>query len=81
MQGPVFDPWAGRIPWRRAWEPTPVFLLGESHGQTTLVGYSPWGYRDQTQLRDYTTTTKALITRMWAIACVYLSQVYKYHFL
>jgi len=30
-------------PWRRKWEPTPVFLPGESHGQRSLVGYSPWG--------------------------------------
>ena len=35
-----FDPWVGRIPWRRAWHPTPVFLPGESHGQRGLVGYS-----------------------------------------
>ena len=37
-----FNPWVGKIPWRRAWQPTPVFLPGESHGQRTLVGYSPW---------------------------------------
>ena len=35
------DPWAGKIPWRRAWKPTPVFLLGESFGQRSLVGYGP----------------------------------------
>ena len=35
------DPWVGKIPWRRAWQPTPVFLPGESHGQRSLVGYSP----------------------------------------
>ena len=38
-----FDPWAGKIPWRRKWQPTPVFLPGESHGQRSLMGYSPWG--------------------------------------
>ena len=32
----VFDPWVGKIPWRRAWQPTPVFLAGESHGQRNL---------------------------------------------
>ena len=32
-----------KIPWRRAWQPMPVFLPGESHGQRNLVGYSPWG--------------------------------------
>ena len=33
---------AGKIPWRRKWQPTPVFLPGESHGQRSLVGYSSW---------------------------------------
>ena len=36
-----FDPWVGKSPWRRARQPTPVFLPGESHGQRSLVGYSP----------------------------------------
>ena len=35
------NPWVGKIPWRRKWEPTPVFLPGEFHGQRTLAGYSP----------------------------------------
>ena len=38
-----FDPWVRKIPWRRAWQPTPVFLPGESHGQRSLGGCSPWG--------------------------------------
>ena len=38
---PGFDPWVGKIPWRRKWQPTPVFLPGESPGQRSLVGYSP----------------------------------------
>ena len=38
-----FDPWVGKIPWRRASQPTSVFLPGESHGQRRPVGYSPWG--------------------------------------
>ena len=40
---PRFNPWVGRIPWRRKWQPTPVFLPGKSHGQRSLAGYSPWG--------------------------------------
>ena len=36
-----FEPWVRKIPWRRAWQPTPVFLPGESHGQRSLAGYSP----------------------------------------
>ena len=38
---PRFSPWVGKIPWRREWQPTPVFLPGEAHGQRSLVGYSP----------------------------------------
>ena len=42
-----FDPWVGKIPWRRQWQLTPVFFLpGESHGQRSLVGYSPWGHKE-----------------------------------
>ena len=37
------DPWVGKIPWRRAWQPTPVFLPGKSHRQRSLAGCSPWG--------------------------------------
>ena len=39
-----FDPWVRKIPWRREWPPTPVFLPGESHGQRSLVG--PWGRKE-----------------------------------
>ena len=38
---PGFDPWVGKIPWRREWQPAPVSLPGKSHGQRSLVGYSP----------------------------------------
>jgi len=37
--------WIGRIPWRRKWQSTPVFLLGKTHGQRGLAGYSPWGHQ------------------------------------
>ena len=40
---PEFDPLVGKISWRRKWQPTPVFLPGKSHGQRSLVVYSPWG--------------------------------------
>ena len=43
---PGFDPWVGKIPWRRKWQPTPVFLPGEAHWQRSLVGYSPWGLKE-----------------------------------
>jgi hypothetical protein len=35
-----FDPWVGKIPWRREWQPTPVFLPGEFHAQRNLAGYT-----------------------------------------
>ena len=40
--------------WRRKWQPTPVLLLGKSHGRRSLVGCSPWGAKSQTQLMDFT---------------------------
>ena len=43
---PGFNPWVGKISRRRKWQPTPVFLPGESHGQRNLVGYSPLGHKE-----------------------------------
>ena len=40
------SPWVGKVPWRRKWQPTPVFLPGKFHGQRSLVGYSPWGHTE-----------------------------------
>ena len=42
----MFDPWVGKIPWRRKWQPTPVLLPGESHGRRNLMGYSPQGRKE-----------------------------------
>ena len=44
---PRFDPWVGKMPWRRKWKPIPVFLPGKYHGQRSLLGYSPWGRNKQ----------------------------------
>ena len=44
-----FDPWVGKIPWRRKWQHTPVFLARESHGN------SPWGFKEVTRVSDQTT--------------------------
>ena len=41
-----FNPRVRKIPWRRKWHPTPVFLPGKSHGQRSLVGYRPWGLKE-----------------------------------
>ena len=39
-----FNPWVGKIPWRRAWQFTPAFLPGGFQGQRSLAGYNPWGH-------------------------------------
>ena len=44
--GDRFHPWVSETPWRRKWQPTPVFLPGESHGQRSLRGYSPWSHKN-----------------------------------
>ena len=51
---PGFDPWVRKIPWQRAWQPTPVFLPGESHGQRSLAGYSPWGCKESDMPEQWT---------------------------
>jgi len=41
-----FYPWVRKIPWRRKWKLTPVFLPGEFYEQRSLLGYSPWGPKE-----------------------------------
>ena len=55
-----FDPWVGKIPWRRKWQSTPVFLPVESRGQSSLEGYSPQGHQesDRTEVTNHTHTVK-----------------------
>ena len=53
-----FDPWVRKVPWRRKWQPSPVFLPGKSHEQRSLAGYSPWGLKSRAQLSDQTTIYK-----------------------
>ena len=61
-----------KIPWRRAWQPTPVFVPGEFHGQRSLAGCSPWGHNelDITEQLTHTTElcTKGSIFRL-TISC------------
>ena len=49
---PRFDPWVGKIPWRREWQSNPVFLPGKSHGQRSLADYSPWVVKSGTRLSN-----------------------------
>ena len=54
--GNSFQPWVRKTPWRRKWQPAPVFLPEQPHGQQTLVGYSPWGHKelDMTKVTEHT---------------------------
>ena len=46
MRETGFNPWVGKIPWRRKWQPALVLLPGKLHGQRSLAGYSPWGSKE-----------------------------------
>ena len=54
MQEIRFDPWVRKIPWRRKWQPTPVFMPRELHGQRNLVGYSPWDCKELDMVEQLT---------------------------
>ena len=53
MQETWVESWVRKIPWRREWQPIPVFLPGEFHGQRSLVGYSRWGHKGMEWLSLY----------------------------
>ena len=59
---PVFDPWVGKMPWRRKWQPTPVLLREEFHGQRSLAGYSPWGHKELDTTEGLTLSLHIYIT-------------------
>ena len=77
---PGFDPWVGKIPWRRKRQPTPVLLPGKSHGRRSLVGCSPWVHKESattewlhfTSLCIYWKSSLILIETYWS----YLNLVY-----
>ena len=66
---PGFDPWVGKIPWRREWLPTLVFLPGEFHGQRSLAGYSPWGCKSRTRLSDSNSTLLLQFVLCFSFIC------------
>ena len=53
---PRFNSWVRKIPWRREWLPTPVFLPGELHGQRRLAGYTPWEHKESDTTESHTHT-------------------------
>ena len=68
-----FNPWVGETPWRKAWHPTPVFLPGESHGQRSLVGYSPGDCKElgttEATKHTHTMTVVYFITHVFSVGC------------
>ena len=56
-----FHVWFGKISWRRKWQPTPIFLPGESHEQRSLVGYGPWGHKESVTTEVTAHTKKCLL--------------------
>ena len=50
-----FNPWVRKILWRRKWKPVPAFLPGKSHGQRSLVEYSPWGRKESDKTEQLNT--------------------------
>ena len=68
-----FNSWVEKIPWERAWQPTPVFLPGESHGQWTLVGYSPQGCKEW----NITEVTEHVCTNFYIIIDIYFQLLEK----
>ena len=53
-----FNLWVGKIPWRKKWQPPPVFLPGKSHAQRSLVGYGPWGHRESERTQQLNSNNK-----------------------
>ena len=70
-----FSPWVEKIPWRRKWQPIPVFLPGKFHGQRSLAGYSPWGHRayttEHTRIYTYIRLSKDLKSRPCRISALH----------
>ena len=62
IQETGFEPWVGKILWRRKWQSIPVLLPGKSHGQRSLVGYSLWGHKelDTTEQLHFQTTVEVM---------------------
>ena len=61
-----FDPWFGKIPWRRVWQLTPLFFPGEFHGQRSPMGYNPWGCKesDMTDQLIYKSSRLSLVVEV-----------------
>ena len=70
MQETQFNPWIRKIPWRREWQPTPVFLPGKFYGQRSLVSYRAWGCKELDRTEQLTLPLsgykrKLLLKKQW----------------
>ena len=59
-----FDPWVEKIPWRRKWQPTPVFLPGKSQGQRSLAGYGSWDHKESDMTECAHTHTQSIVLNL-----------------
>ena len=65
-KGCGFDPQVRKIPWRKKWQATPVFLPRESHGQRSLAGHSPWAHKESETTEWLSTSTASVMMKMMA---------------
>ena len=71
-KGCKFDPWIGKIPWSRKWQPTPIFLRGKFHGERILAGYSPWGLKESA-MAEHTYTkenVRGTLVKSFQLSCL-----------
>ena len=71
-----FHPWVRKIPWRRKWQTAPVFLPGKSHGQRSLVGYSPWGHKESDTTEKLNNNIFFMVFIFQLIWCITLIDLY-----
>ena len=71
-----FEPWLGKIPWRREWQLTAEFLLRESHGQRSLVGHSPWSHKELAMTEQTGTLGVVLVLYNTSLTCFRPNNLY-----
>ena len=67
------DPWVGKIPWKRKWQSTPVFLLGKFHAERSLSGYSPWDCKESDAI-EHTNIHGNLYISTHIYTCIYIKK-------
>ena len=66
-----FDSWVRKIPWRRKWQPTPVFLPAKTQGQRSMGAYSPWDCKDSDTTEQLNNKNKVFLLLQTAMAAVF----------